>query len=81
MTVSETYVDGGWGDAWGCRSLMESNLKAEAADAAHQLADGLNDLLAFIGDHPRYYLAPYWSIREFNLYAGGEPPEGIKIKW
>jgi hypothetical protein len=81
VTVSETYADGGWGDAWGCRSRMESDLKAGAADAAHQLADGLNDLLAFIGDHPRYYRAPNWSIREFNLYAGGESPEGIKIKW
>jgi hypothetical protein len=78
VSVSETYVDSGWGDAWGCRSKMESELKAGAADAAHQLRDGLNDLLAFVGDHPRYYLVPTWSIREFDLYAGGEPPEVIK---
>jgi hypothetical protein len=78
VSVSETYVDSGWGDAWGCRSQMESELKDAAADAAHQLRDGLNGLFALVGDHPRYYLAPTWSIREFDLYAGGEPPEVIK---
>jgi hypothetical protein len=59
---------------------MESELKDAAADAAHQLRNGLNDLLTYVGDHPRYYLVPTWSIREFDLYAGGEPPEVFVIK-
>jgi hypothetical protein len=77
VSVSETYVASGWGDTFGCRSLMEDLLKDNVEAAAGALEDSLNDLLALVGDHPRYYLAPTWSIREFNLYAGGEPEEGM----
>jgi hypothetical protein len=78
VSVSETYVGDGTGDAWGCRGKMEDKLETAAANAAHELRDGLNALMALVGDRPRYYLAPTWSIREFDLYAGGEP---AGIEW
>jgi hypothetical protein len=76
VLVNETYVDGGFGDAWSCRSKMESELADGAVDAAHDLEDSLNDsVLGNIGDHPRYYFTPSFggSVRAFLLWYGGEP--------
>jgi hypothetical protein len=78
VSVSETYVGDGTGDAWGCRGKMEDKLETAAANAAHELRNGLNDLLAFVGDHPRYYLTSTYSLREFDLFAGGEPAQVIE---
>ena len=78
VSVSETYVNSAWDDFLGCRDLMEDSLEDGAAGAAHKLRDGLNAFLALMGDYPRYYLAPTWSIREFYLYAGGEPAQVIE---
>ncbi|MDQ3033698.1 MAG: hypothetical protein M3Y87_14875 [Myxococcota bacterium] len=67
------YVDTGTGDRWGCRSEMESALQSGGVDAAGRLAAGLNEMMDFAGDHPRHYLIPLDSMREFLLMSGGDP--------
>ena len=78
VIVATTYVDTGWGDAWGCRSKMQTALKAAAINAASDLRSGLDSLMLLAGNHPRYYFVPSWSLREFDLAAGGEPQEPLK---
>lgn len=66
------YVDPGLGDRWGCRSGMESALESGARGAAVDIAAGLNDLMPLAGSHPRHYLVPNESLRDFMLMSGGD---------
>ncbi|HMJ12831.1 MAG TPA: hypothetical protein VK524_15520 [Polyangiaceae bacterium] len=70
--VTESYVDTGWGDAWGCRDKMKSALAAGARDAAAQLRGGLQSLLQIVGTHPRYYFYPAHDLSQFDVAGGGE---------
>ncbi len=74
VSVIEVYVDTGWGDAWGCRSKMTTAVRNGAQDAAKRLATGLHDLSQLAGQHPRYYFVPGFTMREFDLVGGGDPP-------
>ena len=74
VIVTDTYVDTGYTDIWGCRSSMEAILDAEAYDASWELKAGLDQLAAGVGTHPSYYLYPTWSTREFRLSGGGSTP-------
>jgi hypothetical protein len=75
VSVANSYVHTGWGDSFGCREEMRQSLKKKAIEVAGKLEDGLDLLASGAGDHPRYYLVPSWSMREFELVAGGEPLE------
>lgn len=80
VIVVSTYVDTGWGDAWGCRSRMQSGLASGATTAAGDLRNGLNQLRQLVGTHPRYYFTPTWSIREFELSGGGTPAPNLMVR-
>jgi hypothetical protein len=75
VTVINTYVDTGWGDAWGCRDKMKKKLDEAAAAGAEDFEDGLEQLLALQlpVSYPRYYFEPSWSVREFDIVGGGKP--------
>lgn len=77
VTVSEEYVDTGWGDAWGCRDGMKKKLHAGAVDAANRLAPGLDKLSAQVGAHARSYLVPFFNLSEFDLFGGGDAAVGV----
>jgi hypothetical protein len=74
VSVNEVYVDTGWGDAWGCREGMTDAVRDGAADAAARLKTGLQDLAMLVGQHPRYYFVPGFTMREFDLIGGGDLP-------
>jgi hypothetical protein len=71
--VVSSYVDTGTGDYWGCRDAMQDGVASGAADAAQQLAAGLDQLMALTAPpHPRYYLFPGSALGVVNLGYGGE---------
>jgi hypothetical protein len=70
VIVASTYVDTGWGDAWGCRGKMQQALQSAATDAAAKLEDGLEQLILLAGEHSRFYFVPYSGVRNFEVYGG-----------
>ena len=77
VNVIDTYVDTGWGDAWGCRDRMKSSLDTGAHTAAQKLDTSLENMLTIYGTAPRDYFTPTSSLRNFRLMTGGTSDEPV----
>ena len=77
VTVTDSYVDYGFGDSWGCRDKMKAKLDASIAASRDELAEGLHGVVQFFTagiPHDRYYLVPDVSLRNFDMYYGADAP-------
>jgi hypothetical protein len=68
---SDSYVDTGFGDSWGCREGMKSALASGARSAASKFATALNDIASVIvpKDAKSYYFAPRNAFTKFDLHS------------
>ena len=75
-TVTDTYVDYGFGDSLGCRDKIKSTLDAAVSSARTKVEDGLRYYIRFfVPGHARYYFVPDGSLREFDLFYGADVEE------
>lgn len=74
VALVESFVGtSGWDWLYNCHSDMLNELTAEAQGAAAQVRVGLNDVMVqYAGQHPRHYLVPADSLRDFTLASGGD---------
>ena len=68
-----TYVDDGFGDAYGCREKMPAKLRDAGDSAAAALEKALHRYAdAIVPGYSRYYMVPTYGTANFWL-AGGAP--------
>jgi hypothetical protein len=80
VSVTDSYVNYGFGDAWSCRDTMKAKLDDSIRRSSTDLAAGLHDLLhAFAPDHARYYFVPRASLASFDLFYGADPLENAPL--
>jgi hypothetical protein len=67
-TVVDSYVDYGFGDAWGCHDTMKSKLDAALAGGRAKLQDGVKQIVdAFAPNMALYYFLPNATLTQFDL--------------
>ena len=80
VLVTDSYVDYGFGDLWGCHDMMKADLDASISDGTDDLEVGLAALVdAFAPDHERYYWIPDRSLRHFDMFFGADPRENAPL--
>lgn len=70
-TVTDSYVDSGFGDLWDCKNKMQATLDSSIAGATDDLEQGLADLVGLMAPgHDRYYFVPDVRLNIFDVFHG-----------